>query len=278
MNPYDPNTEPGTHFVADALGISNVNMLNTTYRPADPLYRASTRVITSAYELNEQHDRVTVAAKAAFPLLESIGRGELGRARTSYVFLRTSIPKLGELLTKQDRAYDQLIEAVSAYQRLLPDPDTEHSATKTHEENREQRAGRDDDWAIEVKRQLKALQVVELGDLRLCRTALGEEPFLSDGTGRRPQVLPSTVRRMIADGLLHQDTSESPYRLGQLLSLTSRGEAALGAARTATSRVAAALGRSNAPTNPGPRSGRGLNTDSASPPVTTTVANPSRSR
>ncbi|MEU4029749.1 hypothetical protein [Streptomyces anulatus] len=83
---------------------------------------------------------------------------------------------------------------------------------------------------------------------------------------------------MIADGLLHQDTSESPYRLGQLLSLTSRGEAALGAARTATSRVAAALGRSNAPTNPGPRSGRGLNTDSASPPVTTTVANPSRSR
>ncbi|WP_162603988.1 hypothetical protein [Streptomyces sp. CS014] len=81
MNPYDPNTEPGTHFVADTLGISNVNMLNTTYRPADPLYRASTRVITSAYELNEQHDRVTVAARDAFPLLESIGRGELGRAR-----------------------------------------------------------------------------------------------------------------------------------------------------------------------------------------------------
>ncbi len=249
MNPYDPNTEPGTHFVADALGISNVNMLNTTYRPADPLYRASTRVITSAYELNEQHDRVTVAARDAFPLLESIGRGELGRARTSYAFLRTSIPKLGELLTKQDRAYDQLIEAVSAYQRLLPDPDTEPSATKTHEENREQRDR--DDWAIEVKRQVKALEVVELGDLRLCRTALGEEPFLSDGTGRRPQVLPSTVRRMIADGLLHQDTSESPYRLGQLLSLTSRGEAALGAARTATSRVAAALGRSGAPANLG---------------------------
>ncbi|WP_087764082.1 MULTISPECIES: large ATP-binding protein [unclassified Streptomyces] len=251
MNPYDPNTEPGTHFVADALGISNVNMLNTTYRPADPLYRASTRVITSAYELNEQHDRVTVAARDAFPLLESIGRGELGRARTSYAFLRTSIPKLGELLTKQDRAYDQLIEAVSAYQRLLPDPDTEPSATKAHEENREQRFSRDDDWAIEVKRRLKALEVVELGDLRLCRTALGEEPFLSDGTGRRPQVLPSTVRRMIADGLLHQDTSESPYRPGQLLSLTSRGEAALGAARTATSRVAAALGRSGAPANLG---------------------------
>lgn len=93
--------------------------------------------------------------------------------------------------------------------------------------------------------------MVELGDLRLCRTALGEEPFLSDGTGRRPQVLPSTVRRMIADGLLHQDTSESPYRPGQLLSLTSRGEAALGAARTATSRVAAALGRSGAPANLG---------------------------
>lgn len=30
MNPYDPNTEPGTHFVADALGISNANALNTT--------------------------------------------------------------------------------------------------------------------------------------------------------------------------------------------------------------------------------------------------------
>ncbi|GGS40722.1 MULTISPECIES: hypothetical protein [Streptomyces] len=274
MNPYDPNTEPGTHFVADALGISNVNMLNTTYRPADPLYRVSTRVITSAYKLNEQHDRVTVAARDAFRLLESIGRGELGRARTSYAFLRTSIPKLGELLTKQDRAYDQLIEAVSAYQRLLPDPDTEPSATKTHEENREQRAGRDDDWAIDVKRQLRALEVVELGDLRLCRTALGKEPFLSGGTGRRPQVLPSTVRRKFADGLLHQDTSESPYRLGQLLSLTSRGEAALGAARTATSRVAAALGRSGAPAN----LGRPVHPDAApSAGISSTASHP-RSR
>ncbi|WP_217231424.1 hypothetical protein [Streptomyces anulatus] len=124
MNPYDPNTEPGTHFVADTLGVSNVGMLNTTYRPSDPLYRASTRVIKAADELNERHDRVTVAAKDAFRLLESIERTELGRARVSYAFLRTSAPKLGELLTKQDRAYDQLVEAVSAYQRLLPDPDT----------------------------------------------------------------------------------------------------------------------------------------------------------
>ncbi|MFI5917817.1 large ATP-binding protein [Streptomyces anulatus] len=278
MNPYDPNTERGTHFVADALGNSNVNMLNTTYRPADPLYRVSTRVIASAYELNERHDRVTVAAKDALRLLESIGRGELGRARVSYAFLRTSVPKLGELLTKQDRAYDQLIEAVSAYQRLLPEPDTEHPATKAHKAKREQRSGRDDDWAIEGDRQLKAFEVVELGDLRLCRTALGEEHFLSDGTGRRPEPLPSTVRRMVADGLLHQDTSESPHRPGQLLLLTSHGEAALRAARTTTSRVSAALGRTNAPADPGPRSGRGPRTDSAAPRITTTVGAPSRSR
>ncbi|MBT2896591.1 large ATP-binding protein [Streptomyces sp. McG3] len=266
MNPYDPNTEPGTHFVADTLGISNVNMLNATYRPADPLYRASTRVIASAYELNERHDRVTVAAKDALRLFEPIGRGELGRARVSYALLRTSIPKLGELLTKQGRAYDQLIDAVSAYQRLQP----EHSTTNSHEANREQRSGRDDDWAIEGDRQLKALEVVELGGLRLCRTAIGEEPYLSDGTGRRPQPLPSTVRRMVADGLLHQDTSENPHRPGQLLSLTSHGEAALRAARTATSRVSAALGRSHAPASPGPLA------NSAARPATPTVRNPAR--
>lgn len=83
MNTYDPNIQAGSHFVADTLGVSDVSTLNTTYRPSDPLCRASTRVIASVDELNERHDGVTVAAKDAFRLLESIGRGELGRARVS---------------------------------------------------------------------------------------------------------------------------------------------------------------------------------------------------
>lgn len=155
MNPYDPNTEPGTHFVADTLGVSNVSMLNTTHRPSNPLYRAATQVIKAAYELNERHALVTVAAQDALRLLEPVGRGELSGARVSYAILRTSVPKLGELLTKQDRAYTQLVEAISAYQRLQRDPDTEHSTTKAHEANRERRSGRDDDWAIVSSRRSK---------------------------------------------------------------------------------------------------------------------------
>ncbi|SBU92113.1 hypothetical protein YW5DRAFT_03850 [Streptomyces sp. Ncost-T6T-1] len=280
MNTYDPNIQPGSHFVADTLGVWDVSMLNTTYPRGGPLYRAATRVIGAAYDLNELHNRVTHAAQGAHWLLEPAARGELDESRrTSYARLRTSVRKVGDLLARRNRAYDQLVESVSAYQRLRPDPDTaQSSATTAHELGRAQSSGRDDDWSIEGDRQLRALEAVELGGLRVCRTAIGEDPYLSADTGRQPQPLAATVRRMVSDGLLHQDTSENPYRPGQLLSLTSHGEAALRAARTSTSRVSAALGRSNAPTNPGPRSGRGLSTDSASPPVTTTVGNPSRSR
>ncbi|OCC11527.1 large ATP-binding protein [Streptomyces sp. PTY087I2] len=274
MNAYDPNIQPGSHFVADTLGVSNVSMLNTTYRPDDPRYRTATRVIGAAYDLNELHNRVTHAAQDAHWLLESTARGELdGGTRTPYTRLQTTVRKLGDLLARRGRAYDQLVESLSAYQRLLPDPDTARpSATNAHELGRGQRSGRDDDWAIEADRQLRALEAVELGGLRLYRTSIGEDPFLSADTGRQPQPLAATVRRMVADGLLHQDTSTSPYRAGQLLSLTSRGEAALRAARTTTTRVSAALSRSGALPSPGPIAG------SAAVPIAGTSNTASRYR
>ncbi|MGW1295909.1 hypothetical protein [Streptomyces sp. NPDC002533] len=191
MNPYNPNTEPGTHFVADTLGISNVSMLNTTYRPNDPTYRAATRVIAAAYGLDELHNRVTRAAQDTHWLLEPTARGELDKGtRTSYTRLRTTVRKLGDLLARRSRAHDQLVESLSAHQRLLPDPDTARpSATSAHELGRGQRSGRDDDWAIEGNRQLRALEAVDLGGLRLYRNAIGEDPFLSADTGRQPQPL-----------------------------------------------------------------------------------------
>ncbi|MFD9878893.1 large ATP-binding protein, partial [[Kitasatospora] papulosa] len=64
-------------------------------------------------------------------------------------------------------------------------------------------------------------------------------------------VFPQTVQRLVADGLLHQDATENVYRPGQLLSLTSQGEAALRAGRATTSRVSAALGRTTTQTTSG---------------------------
>ncbi|MYV69535.1 hypothetical protein GT043_27045 [Streptomyces sp. SID2131] len=254
MNPYDPNTNPGTHLVAETLGVSEVSTINTTHRTGGPLYEAATRVIGAAYELDERHGQVTGAAKNALRLLGDIGDGKLSGARVSYAILRTSVPKLGELLTRQDRAHDLLVEAISAYQSLLPEPGTEHSTVKAHEANQEQDSGRDDDWAIRDDRRLRALEAVEAGGLRFHQSEIYGYVCLSDSRGPHPapKVWPETVQRLVADGLLHQDTSESLYRPGQLLSLTPQGEAALREARTATPRVNAALSHSNTPANPGP--------------------------
>ncbi|MFJ5875321.1 hypothetical protein ACIQD1_11440 [Streptomyces sp. NPDC093088] len=274
MNPYDPDTHPGLHLVTEALGVLEVSTLNAAHHHGSPLHQAATRVIGAADELDGQHGQVTDAAKNALRLLEPVGEGKLSGAHVSYAILRSSIPKLGELLTRQDRAHDQLVEAVSAYRRLLPEPSTERSAVKAQEANQEQDSGRDDDWAIAGDRQLRALEAVEAGGLRFHQSPVYGYVYLSDSRGPHPtlKVWPETVQRLVADGLLHQDTSESLYRPGQLLSLTPQGEAALREARTTAPRVNAALSHSNTPASPGPGIG------SATMPVTGTPDTAPRSR
>ncbi|NBE51642.1 large ATP-binding protein [Streptomyces boluensis] len=257
MNPYDANTHPGTHLVAETLDVTQVTTLNTTSRPGEPLYRAATQVIGAAYELDELHSRVTHAAKDALQLLEPVSRAEPGSARVSYALLRTAVPELGDLLAQQGRAYDHLVESVSAYQRLLPEPDSA-----------------DDDWAVAGKRPLMALEAVEAGGVQFRRTGIGDDPYVSQEKPqkRAPAIWPQTAQRLVAEGLLHQDTSANVYRPGQLLSLTPQGEAALRDARSTSTRVSAALGRSTTPAN-----SRAL-ADSADVPVARTSPTSSRSR
>lgn len=134
--------------------------------------------------------------------------------------------------------------------------------------------GRDDDWAISGDRRLGALEAVEAGGLRFHESAVYGDIYLSDGQGQRPnpEVWPDTVQRLVADGLIVQDTSEGLYRPGQLLSLTPQGEVALRDARTATPRVSAALSRSGAAAIPGP------GVDPSAAPATSTATKPFRSR
>lgn len=275
MNPYDANTHPGTHLVAKTLGISEISTLNITYRPDEPLYQSTTRVIGAAHALDEVHHRVTDAAKDALRLLEPVGRGELGGARVSYALLRTAVPKLGDLLDQQDRAYGQLVESISDYRRLLPAPDSAHRSTKKVPGlDQKPTSDRDDDWAVAGQRRRVALEAVEAGGVRFRRTAIGDDPYVSREKPQRqdPAIWPQTVQRLVADGLLRQDTSEGVYRPGQLLSLTPQGEAALREARATTTRVSAALGRSTTPTNSGTLA------DSAAVPVARTSPTSSRSR
>lgn len=115
---------------------------------------------------------------------------------------------------------------------------------------------------------------MEAGGLRFHQSAAYGYIYLSDGRGQRPnpEVWPETVRRLVADGLLDQDTSEGLYRPGQLLSLTPQGEAALRDARTSTPRVSVALSRSNTAAI------SGFVSDSAVAPATSAATKPSRSR
>ncbi|MFD4505346.1 winged helix-turn-helix transcriptional regulator [Streptomyces sp. NPDC058457] len=105
---------------------------------------------------------------------------------------------------------------------------------------------RDDHWAVVGDRWLVALEAVETGGVRFRRTAIGEDLYVSWEKAQRqgPAIWPQTVQRLVADGLLHQDTSEGLYQPGQLLSLTPQGEAALRDARETTPRHSAALSRS----------------------------------
>ncbi|MEV3928611.1 large ATP-binding protein [Streptomyces sp. NPDC049944] len=225
--------------------------------------------------MDERHESVLDAVQRAQQLLEGVGRGEVGRARVSYALLRTALPELGDVLAQQDRAYSRLVESLSAYRRLPSSPEPAQRATdKSYGQGQKTRPDRDDDWAVAGERGLVALEAVAAGGVRFRRNAIGDDPYISREKAQRqdPAVWPQTVQRLVADGLLHQDTSENPYRPGQLLSLTPQGEAALRDARTATPRVSAALSRSNTPASPGPLAGP------ATVPVTTALGKPSRSR
>lgn len=133
---------------------------------------------------------------------------------------------------------------------------------------------RDDDWAASGDRRLGALAAVQAGELRFHQSAIYGFIYLTDGQGQRPnpEVWPETARRLVADGLLAQDTSEGLYQPGQLLSLTPQGEMALRDARAATPRVSAALSRSSAAGISGP------GVDPSTVPARTPVTNPLRSR
>ncbi|MFF4757805.1 winged helix-turn-helix transcriptional regulator [Streptomyces sp. NPDC001292] len=254
MNPFDGTTRPGPHLVVEMLGVADVSAPALAHHPGEPLHQAATQVIQAAAALDEWHEEVIYAARQAQRLLEPVGRGELGGARVSYAALRTAVPKLGNLLAQQDRAYGQLVESISAYRRLLPDPDSaQRSTNKSPGLGQKATPDRDDDWAVAGERRLVALEAVEAGGVRFRRTAVGEDAYVSREKAQRqdPAIWPQTVQRLLAEGLLCQDTSAGLYRPGQLLSLTPQGEAALRDARATTTRMSAALGRSTTPANSG---------------------------
>lgn len=273
MNLYDATERPGAHQVAVEFGVDDPCALSDNHPLHDPLDLVGRLVAKAARDVDELHGQLTRAAQSALDLLAPIARGEHASMRGWHGVLQTTGPQVELLVARRGAAYEQLTRVISAYHRLLPDPDAaQRSATKAHDLHQDQGSGRDDDWAIAGDRQLRALEAVEAGGLRIRLTGIGDDPYLSDGTGRRPQPLAATVQRLVADGLLHQDTSENPYRPGHLLSLTPQGEAALRDARTATPRVSAALHRSNASAGPGPLA------DSATAPDRTALGKPSRSR
>ncbi|MFD5030266.1 large ATP-binding protein [Streptomyces sp. NPDC058405] len=273
MNPHEATKRPGAHLVAEMLGVENFWTLNIAYRPTEPLYGAATRVIGAAHELDEVHGRVTHATQASLGLLEPVGRGEFDGSPGSYAPLRSAVRQIGQLVSRQNEAYERLSQSIFAYRRLVSQSDDSQTSNgKTNDLGNSPGSGRVDEWAISGDRQLRALEAVEASALRFHRSAVYGYVYLSDSRGQRPnpEVWPETVQRLVADGLLDQDTSEGLYRPGQLLSLTPQGEAALRDARTATPRVSAALSRSGTAAISGPA------VDPSAAPATGTATKPSR--
>lgn len=275
MKPQNTPARPGADLVAELLGVEDFWMLNIAYRPGEPLYGAATRVIGAAHEVNELHERVTRAAQAAVDVLGPVSRGEFNGSASSYVPLRSAVQQMGQLVSRQNEACEQLNESIFVYRNLLSESNSSQvTQVKTHELDRDHGAGRDDDWAIAGDRTLGALEAVEAGELRFHQSAIYGYVYVTDGHGQRPipEVWPNTVQRLVADGLLAQDTSEGLYRPGQLLSLTPQGERALRDIRTATPRVSAALSLSGV----APASGSDVGPSPA--PVTSPTPEPLRSR
>ncbi|WP_371773528.1 large ATP-binding protein [Streptomyces sp. NBC_01438] len=275
MNAQNATVRPGADLVAELLGVEDFWMLNIAYRPGEPLYGAATRVIGAAHELNELHGRVARAAQAAVEVLGPVSRGEFNGSARSYVPLRSAVQQIGQLVSRQNEAHEQLNESIFAYRQLLSESNSSQvTQVKTHELDNDHGAGRDDDWTVSGDLRLRALEAVDAVELRVRQSAIYGYSYLSDGTGQRPnpEAWPETVQRLVADGLLAQDTSEGLYRPGQLLSLTPQGETALRDLRTAAPRVSAALSRSDAAAISGSDVG-------PSPaPATSPTAKPLRSR
>ncbi|MEU3792984.1 large ATP-binding protein [Streptomyces fructofermentans] len=277
MNPHDMAKRPGAHLVAEEFGVEDPWALSDDHPPRDPLHLVGRTVAEAARDVDELHGELTCAAQSAIELLEPIGRGDHAGMRGWYGILRTTGPQIELLVARRGAAYEQLTRAVSTYRRLLPKSDTALVSKAPRESlAREQAPGRDDGWAIAGGRQLRALEAVEAGGLRFHQSAAYGYIYLSDRWGQRPnpEIWPETVQRLVADGLLAQDTSAGLYRPGQLLSLTPQGEATLRDTRTATPRLSAALSRSNTAAISGVVAASAV----APAPATSAATQPSRSR
>ncbi|MFI5800405.1 large ATP-binding protein [Streptomyces sp. NPDC051677] len=277
MNPHDVATRPGAHLVAEEFGVEDPWALSDDRPPRGPLYLVGRMVAEAARDVDELHGELTRAAQSAIELLEPIRRGDHSSMRGRYGILRSTGPQIELLVARRGAAYEQLTRAVSTYRRLLSGYDAALASKAPRRRLSlapEQAPGRDDDWAVSGDRQLRALEAVEAGGLRFHQSRVYGFIYLSNGQGQRPnpEVWPDTVQRLVADGLLDQDTSEGLYRPGQLLSLTPQGEAVLRDARTTTPRVSAALSRGNTAAI------SGVVTDSAVAPTTSAATKPSRSR
>ncbi|MYQ48733.1 large ATP-binding protein [Streptomyces sp. SID4985] len=260
MNPYDANTHPGPHLVAETLGVSDVGTLNLAHRRGEPLYGAAIRVMQAAHNLDERHGRVTHAARYARRLLEPLARGELDGARVSYAMLQTAVPELGDLLAQQDRAHDQLVESVFAYQRLLPGA----GAAKRSEAVVLGRPAPTPDVQgtslaepTPSPEQLQALEVIKRSRAWLKERVVRAGLRVATDAGSRRIDL-ATVMTMYDARWGERDTNTT-LRLGQRLALTALGEAVFRAGCATDLRVAAALRRGAStkaspcsPTNPPP--------------------------
>ncbi|WP_327175424.1 hypothetical protein OG599_08950 [Streptomyces sp. NBC_01335] len=258
MNPYDPTERPGSHLVTETFGVTNPWMLTENYSSSDPRDLTGRAVAEAARNLDVLHDELRRAARTAIELLAPVEQGSPAGLPDRYGVLQEIGQRVEVLAARRGAAYAQLKGVVDTYRRVQAAP-----APAQPSREAAQAPGRDDDWALDGQRQLRALEAVEAGGLRYCRTGFGDH-YVGGVHPSDPAIWPTTIERCIADGLIVPDTSASLYD-GQPLSLTDQGVAALRDSRATSSLVSAALRRTSTVTGSSPRAGAGPHTPSPPP-------------
>ena len=237
MNPHDPRERPGAYRVAEMFGVDDPWELSDNHPVGSALDLIGRTVAESARDVDELHSALAQAPRSAIEALTPIARddiaglGEQGSPCTPPVQTSDSPRPTGQRLRPTDPSPVQLPASPNSRSARSPFRSSGITRTSRWQSSHGRGTTTGPSPAIVSDGLWKPSRPVGCAStgVRSGPTTSGLPTAAADAL--EPEVWPETVRRLVADGLLDQDTNEALYRPGQLLSLTAEGETALREAR-----------------------------------------------
>lgn len=263
-----PDPYAGTRILAAALNVEDPADLLALH-PPDSVPGVLAPLLAHAVLTTDELDQqlVRVASSAAQDLLR-MAEGRVPHITGRNGLLNATGAQIDVLAARRGQEIDHLERLMTAYSKsLAASPDGHRAEQRTSERT----AHRPTAPTRVSLAQVKAMEVIAQGGVRLCDSGLAAGPFVSAPRGAhtsRP-----TVDALIARKLVTRDTSTSLF-VGQSLSLTAQGEAFLADVHARTSpRAEAARSRTTAADT-----GSSPSVQHALPPAPNTAPDPRRTR